>query len=185
MRLLGLFAAAIVASCATSAPQKPAPQTAPPQGSELDAAMVGVWTGTLEYRDYQSDGRVTLPTWLTIKREGSGLQFDYVYDDGPTKVVRESTRVTIDLAAKSYRVVSDPAKAPDLYAIAGIELLKQGRGTLTLSGSGIDNDAPAEIRTTLRVGRNLLKIDRETRLPGEEFKFRHGYTFVRATPPAL
>jgi hypothetical protein len=184
MRLFGFFVAAIAAAgCATPAPQKPSLQSA--QGSELDAAMAGVWTGTLEYRDYQSDGRVTLPTWLTIRREGSGLQFDYVYDDGPTKVVRESTRVTIDLATKIYRVVSDPAKAADVYSIAGIELLKQGRGTLTLSGSGIDNDTPAEVRTTLRVARNLLKIDRETRLPGEEFKFRHGYTFVRATPPAL
>jgi len=184
MRLFGLFAAAIAAaSCATSAPQKPSLQSA--QGSELDAAMVGAWTGTLEYRDYQSDGRVTLPTWLTIKREASGLQFDYVYDDGPTKVVRESTLVTIDLATKTYRVVSDPVKAPDVYSIAGIELLKQGRGTLTLSGSGIDNDIPAEVRTTLRIARNLFKVDRETRLPGEEFKFRHGYTFVRATPPAL
>ena len=39
----------------------------------LAAALVGSWVGTLEYRDYQSDRRVTLPTRLTVFPDGRGI----------------------------------------------------------------------------------------------------------------
>ncbi len=151
----------------------------------ISAAMVGNWTGVLEYRDYQSDGRVKLPTWLEIKTEGQGLRFHYIYDDGPAKVVDEMELVTVDGGKATYTVVSKPGEAGTVYAIAGLEGLKSGRGKLILTGPGKENDRAVEVRTTLRITRNLLEILRETRLPGEEFKFRHAYTFTRAAVPVV
>lgn len=77
----------------------PAPQTASPVPLErVYQAFVGNWTGELEYRDYQSDQHVKLPTWLdvTVSPDGRGLQFHYLYDEGPNKVVEEVSAVTID-----------------------------------------------------------------------------------------
>ena len=153
-------------------------------GLAIGVALTGDWVGVLEYRDYQSDGRVKLPTWLDVRGEGQGLRFHYVYDDGPTKVVQESELMTFDTVKATYTVLSKPGEAGTVYSIAGLEKLKSGRGTLVLSGAGTENDRAVEVRTTLKIGRTLVEILRETRLPGEEFKFRHVYTFTRAAVPA-
>ena len=53
--------------------------------TDLNTNFVGKWTGQLEYRDFQSNAQVFLPTWLTITEstDHKALQFNYVYDDGP------------------------------------------------------------------------------------------------------
>lgn len=151
----------------------------------LAAALTGSWTGVLEYRDYQSDGRVKLPTWLMVSPDGAVLRFNYIYDDGPTKTVTEASRVTIDADKSTWTIISsDPKDAPDVAVIDGLTRLKNGRGVLVLTGKGTDNNKPADVRTTIRVGRNILEITRETKQVGEEFKFRHAYTFTRSAPPA-
>ncbi|WP_263410735.1 hypothetical protein [Terriglobus tenax] len=159
------------------------PPTTASQQQEIYTALTGEWTGVLEYRDYQSDGRVKLPTWLRIHPEGNGLRFSYIYDDGPTKTVVESSLVTIDPAKALYISQSETGK-PDPSAITGLEKLKNGRGTLVLSGTGTDNNKPAEVRTTLRITRNLLEMTREVKLAGEDYKFRHAYTFTRSAAPS-
>ncbi len=154
----------------------------------LRQALVGHWTGALEYRDYSepaaSTKRVELPTWLTISGQPEGLRFEYVYDDGPGKVVTEKDAVVVDVKAASYRVTGED-HTDQRYAVAGLESLKDGRGTLTLSGPGTDNKKPAEIRTTWVIRRNLLSWLEEVRPAGtgEAFVFRHRYTFTRAEAP--
>lgn len=70
-------------------------------------------------------------------------------------------------------------------SIGVLAQLRDGRGTLELNGTGSENKAPAEIRTTLRIGRNILEMTRETAAPGRAFAFRHAYTFVRTSAPAV
>jgi hypothetical protein len=153
--------------------------------AELTAALMGSWTGVLEYRDYKSDGRVKLPTWLTISADAGRLDYKYIYDDGPTKIVKEESFVAIDAAKGTWTITtSDSKDTPSVETITGLNALKAGRGTLVLTGTGTDNDRKADVRTTVRIGRNILEILRETRVPGEEFKFRHVYTFTRAVPPS-
>jgi hypothetical protein len=65
-----------------------------------------------------------------------------------------------------------------------LDQLRQGLGILTLTGAGTENGKPVEVRTTLRIGRNILEILRETAATGQAFTFRHSYTMVRATAPA-
>ncbi len=159
----------------------------PPALSELQRALSGSWTGVLEYRDFSepanSTKRVKLPTWLSIEPSGTDLRFRYVYDDGPTKTVTETALVRIDPAAGRYIVMDSAGKLDESYAISGFAQLKQGRGALILTGAGRENHAKVDIRTTLRIGRNILEITRETAVAGQPFNFRHSYTLVRATPP--
>lgn len=170
-------------------PLRLAAQTpASPTITDFQRALTGSWVGTLEYRDYSepatSTKRVKLPTWLNIKAEGADLRFSYIYDDGPTKTVTEVSLIRVDFAAARYSVIDSTGKVEDSYAISGIQNLRQGRSTLTLTGAGTENKAPVEVRTTLRIGRNILEITRETTAAGQPFTFRHAYTLVRAAPPA-
>ncbi len=147
--------------------------------SDFDKAMLGRWVGTLEYRDYSepagSTKRVKLPTWLTVERQPAGLQLQYVYDDGPSKTVTETSLLQVDPQKTTW--------GKENFSTEGFEALKEGRGTLMFRGSGTENGKPAEVKTTLRIGRNILEITRETGIPGEPLAFRHTYTFIRATAP--
>ena len=145
--------------------------------------------GTLEYRDYSepagSAKRVKLPTWLTVAPNDIGLLFSYVYDDGPTKTVTEIATVRIDAASRHYLVTGKDGKDEENSTIEGLDQLKQGRGSLILRGTGIENKAAVDVRTTIRIGRNILEITRETGPSGTPLVFRHAYTFIRSVPPLV
>jgi hypothetical protein len=164
-------------------------QTPPPSLSNLDqiySGFEGDWVGQLQYRDFGNDSRVFLPTWLRISRtaDGRSLQFDYTYDDGPTKTVKETSLLTIDPAAGTFTVTSDRDHSSDVYKLAGLsEFSAKGRGSLTLTGTGTENDKPVDVRITITVARNLYTYRKETRLAGAEFLFRDAYTFTRKDPP--
>ncbi len=168
---------------AQTAPVPPATQPA------INAALTGDWTGVLEYRDYSepatSTKRVQLPTWLSIQPQPDGLKLHYIYDDGPTKTVEDSSTLIIDVAAATYKI-TDPDHTTT-YKIEGLDKLKDGHGQLILLGPSIDNDKPAEARITLILRRNLLSWLEEVRpaSSSESFAFRHLYTFTRAHPPAI
>lgn len=154
----------------------------------LEHALAGRWAGVLEYRDYSepvgSAKRVQLPTWLTIEVGAEGIRLTYTYDDGPDKVLEEKDTVVFDLAAKSYRAMEN-GHPWETYAVAGLEGLKDGRGELVMTGNGVENDKPAEMRVTWTVRRNLLMILEETRSRGSQgaFAFRHRYVFTRVETP--
>ena len=160
-----------------------------PVGTELAGALIGSWVGTLEYRDYSeptaSTKRVKLPTWLTIAPSAANLGFVYIYDDGPTKTVTETSQVSIDLTASRYEVRDTHGEVQESYSIAGLAELRNGRGTLVLTGKGSEDRTPVAVRLTIRVNRNILEILRETAASGQPFTFRHAYTFIRAKPNSL
>ncbi|MGB2626760.1 MAG: hypothetical protein WAK20_08210 [Candidatus Acidiferrum sp.] len=164
-----------------------APQIASPVPLEkLYKAFVGNWTGELEYRDYQSDQHVKLPTWLdvTLSPDSRGLQFHYLYDDGPNKVVEEVSAITIDPQISMFTVSSDRERSKETYQLSGFDKLSvTGTGTLQLTGYGTENDKKVDVRITIRIGRNFYRYQKETRLPGTDFQFRDGYSFTRREPP--
>jgi hypothetical protein len=183
---------AVLAFSGSLSAQNAAPAPASVQQStalaDLQHALSGSWVGALEYRDYSepatSTKRVKLPTWLTVQPAGADLRLTYVYDDGPTKTVIENSTVRIDPVAAHFTFLDDKGKVEDSLSIAGWAQLHQGRGTLTLTGSSIDNGAAADVRVTMRIGRNILEITREAAPTGQPPVFRHTYTFVRAIPPS-
>jgi hypothetical protein len=64
-----------------------------------------------------------------------------------------------------------------------LDFATKTRGTLTLTGTGTENDKKVDVRITITLRRNLYTYQKETRLPGQEFQFRDGYTFTRKQPP--
>ncbi len=194
-----LFALGCAGGCASTAPTATsAASTAPTAASHastaplaapssLTAQFAGSWTGQLEYRDFQSNAQVFLPTWLTIRErpDRTSLELDYIYDDGPSKTVRERMILAVDRAAATIRMTSDRDQTNEVYAVEGLDAFaKQGRGTLILTGPGTENEKPVQVRITLTLRRNLYTLRKETQHVGEDFKFRDGYTFTRARPPA-
>jgi hypothetical protein len=152
----------------------------------LNSALLGAWSGELQYRDYQSNQLVSLPTWLdiTVAPDNRTLQFKYLYDDGPNKLVQEISQVAFDLDKNTFSVSSEDGKETDTYQISGADkLAPNGLGTLTMIGSGAENDKKVDLRITLRVDRNAYHYLRETRLPGESFQMRDAYNFTRRYPP--
>jgi hypothetical protein len=156
----------------------------PPE--KLNANFYGDWVGQLEYRDFSSNEQTFLPTWLTLTPEpdGNTIHITYIYDDGPTKTVRESSTLTLSPATSKATLTSDRDKSTDTYTVQGYtEFAKLGRGTLILTGTGQENDKPVDVRITLTLRRNLYTFRKDTKLAGEDFKFRDAYTFTRANPP--
>lgn len=159
---------------------------APPMASPSpDAApilrrLAGVWRGTLEYRDFSSDQRVTLPTTLdaTLTTDAQAVSFAFTYDDGPGKTVRGGYTVSLDLGEE----ILSKAKTD------GAELFRLTRArdpsslegeVLQLWGRGNENDAPVDVRETLTIAPNRLTLLRETRPKDAAFAFRHVYTLDR------
>jgi hypothetical protein len=170
-------------------PNNPIPAEYLPLGtdaSRLNQFMSGAWVGQLEYRDFQTNERVFLPTWLTMTptADGNGVTLSYVYDDGPTKTVREKS--VLMFAKGTATLGSDRDKTSDSYSVAGVEeFRKLNRGTLVLTGPGKENDKPVDVRITITLKRNLFTFEKETKAAGGEFKFRDQYTFTRKSAPLL
>lgn len=157
---------------------------ASPSSSSRDqiySALIGEWTGTLEYRDFQTNERVVLPTWLEIEhsQDGASLRFSYMYDDGPSKTVTEVSTITIDPAEAQFSITSDRDHSSDSYQI--VKRSGEKRVQLLLTGKGKENGKAADVRITIKVDRNLYQFTKETRIAGQGFAFRDGYTFTRRT----
>ena len=146
------------------------------------AAVIGEWTGTLEYRDFQSNERVVLPTWLQVERseDGTSLTFSYTYDDGPSKTVTEVSTIAIDQAGNRFSITSNRDHASESYQIE--DRGDEKRVQLLLTGKGKENGRDVDVRIKIKIDRNLYQFTKETRVPGQEFAFRDGYTFTRRTP---
>ena len=178
--------AAPIPQSASPAPPAAAAVSVTSTRDQLYIRLNGAWTGQLEYRDFQSDKHVALPTWLDIKTspDGSSLQFTYTYDDGPSKILIEHSTIKIDPANHQFMATSDRDHSSETYQISGLaEPLPAGRVQFALSGKGTENDKPVDVRITITIGRNLYQYSKETRQAAEDFKFRDGYTFTRRNPP--
>ena len=104
------------------AQQSATPPTTPISLNQIYAGFVGDWIGQLEYRDFSDNSRVFLPTWLRITQtaDGRSLQLAYVYDDGPTKTVKELSIFSLDTLAATATFMSDRDHSSDTYHVAGL-----------------------------------------------------------------
>ena len=166
--------------------QTPKSSTPPPTPISLNSSFRGDWAGTLEYRDFQSNEQVFLPTWLTLTpaADGTTIHLRYVYDDGPTKTVFEDSTLALLPETSQATLTSDRDHTSDTYTVQGLpDFAKLGRGTLILTGPGKENNHPVDVRLTLTLRRNLYTLRKETRVAGEQFKFRDAYTMTRSIAP--
>jgi hypothetical protein len=102
----------------------------------------------------------------------------YTFQNGPNRIVHATTHVTINGPAKTWTTLSDSDPEDD-YKVDGLDTLQDGRGKLVLHGADMENKKKVETLTNVTIGKELFIMERESRLPGQEFKFRHVYNFTR------
>lgn len=142
--------------------------------------FAGSWTGTLQYRDFQSGERVTLPTTLvaTPGPDAEHVEFAFTYDDGPGKTVRDGYSLSIDLGQEILAKTS--ASGADLYRIDHTDSNDHSAPFVwTLWGRGTENEAQVDVRETLTVTATEVIWLRETRTAGDSYAFRHEYRLNR------
>ena len=145
------------------------------------ASWTGPWKGVLEYRDYQPPhGRVTLPTVLSVApaTDAPALLLQFVYDDGPNKTVKSTSRLTFDPAAGrlTWSEEGKNASAEDTFTLA--EASPNG-DRLVFYGEAMDDNRPSRVRLTFKTSPGEWRILKETTSDGPVFTFRHEYRFAR------
>lgn len=175
-----------VLATAISAPPTIRPVKPSLKPTALLSRLTGHWTGTLEYRDYQSDGRVTLPTLMRgdLAPDGQSVKLRFTYDDGPGKTVYGGFDLAFD-AQETIASKTEDEGQPDLYRVTG-DLGPKGPEptSLVLWGRGTENGEAVDVRETLKVSATSYELLRETRLKGKgDFQFRHVYRFARDKSP--
>lgn len=126
----------------------------------------GKWKGTLEYKDYTSNERVTMNTIITFKpsADGSSAEVYTIYDDFG-KIYKSNDKERIDIAARKFF---------DGDTEFAIESMTNGK--LVLIGKTKDGNTVEPTRKTITVTDNTLTILKETRDP---WQFRHVYKLTR------
>jgi hypothetical protein len=115
---------------------------------------------------------------------GKSLVMRYTFHTGPKKTIRDNTRVTIDPKTKQWTTTSD-ADPEQVYKVTGLDTLQDGRGKLTLLNKESEGGTILDSRIQVTVGQDLFEMRRETKTAGQDYKFRHVYSFTRAeTTPA-
>lgn len=151
------------------------------------AALEGDWQGTLEYRDYSNDKRVTLSTTLEARPsdDGRGARLKFRYDEGKGRFVEGTSTLRVDSSKGILAWESEGGKAPTDYVLTGLDgFAKDRKGDLVLTGPGIENGATVEAKLTITREGDSLTILKETRPAGGTFAFRNAYRLKRTPPKA-
>ncbi|WP_156255090.1 S41 family peptidase [Sandarakinorhabdus oryzae] len=135
----------------------------------LTTALAGNWAGTLDYRDYGNDGRVTLPTLMSAK----GLTIAWTFDDGPGKTVRASEAWSFSPDGKTLSITS--GKARETMAVVELRRSPAGAVTLVADGRGNENGQSVMVRTILTRDGHVLRLTRMSRSAGQPLIMRHSY----------
>jgi hypothetical protein len=146
------------------------------------APIAGLMLGELQYRDYQSGGRVLLPTWqhfAPMAEPGAARTPAYrervVYDDGPGNTIYSTNEIRV--AGRRW-IEGEASGKPDTLRI--VTQKRVGANTvLTLLGRGMDDNQRVEFRYTVTLGARVSKRLKQFRLPGGEWEYRHEYRFAR------
>jgi C-terminal processing protease CtpA/Prc len=149
----------------------PQPVVSQQRAALLAQAFKGKWSGTLDYRDYGNDGRVTLPTLLA----SDGKVLNWTYDDGPGKIVKTTESWNYDV--NTGRVMIDK----QAYIISEFAVSDKDKNELTmvLDGRTAENEVKKLARIIVARRGDTVSITRMSRLAGEPFIMRDSYTMTR------
>lgn len=188
--LLTAFVLTLGLPAAQAAPE-PAIPVSTATGEALYSRFLGRWKGSLEYRDYSTNKRVTLPTLLdvSLSPDRKAMIWQFTYDDGPGKIVKGAERITIQPNANTWTEVEVEIKQGNTFSEVGgtqvyqlsnlNSLLQSARAVLLATGVGEESSKPVDVRKTLTVESDRFVLLKETRLQGMPFQFRNQYTFAR------
>jgi len=133
------------------------------------AVLVGDgWNGTLDYLNYGSDERSTIPVRMTAREpQGRSMRYGVVYPGEEDANANERLRVSRDgTQIGGFPVVerfSDPAR--------GLVLVTQG--------SGRDDNRSADIRLTYEIAGDRFVMSKDVRFAGGDWLNRNSYSLTR------
>jgi hypothetical protein len=131
-------------------------------------ALMGDWAGTLDYRDFRKDTRVTLPTLM----RSDGAVLSWTFDDGPGKTMRSSETWVVDAAGQALTITAGK-NAPDQWRVLESRTSAEGESlTIVLEGESRENGRSVTARKILTRDGNRLRITKQTRMAGEPFLMR-------------
>lgn len=134
----------------------------------------GEWNGTLDYRDYGNDQRVTLPTALSAK----GLSFAWTFQDGPGKVVTSSERWTMAPSGQSLTIAGKDRS--ETYAVAELRAAQDAStATMVLQRTYEDDGKRVTERKILTRSGPMLRLTTMTAKKGEPLLMRNAYELTR------
>lgn len=159
--LCAIFLALLIPTSLASA-QEAAPGVTT---TAIRAALVGNWTGKLEYRDYQADRWFGLPVTVSVEmmRDGLTLIRHADFDDGPkTGIVTITTIALFDPKTNREQSASFRKGRETELTTTTLRLTRAAaldRWTLEETQDGQDDDRPARIReTTTRNGATMVTL---------------------------
>lgn len=127
----------------------------------------GLWKGTLSYRDYSSDKRVSIPTHLELHRTAKGVELLYTYPEEPQANSREVIRLR-----KGNTFFGK-------HKIVSFDRTSEGKKLVTTS-LGSDNGKKATFFHTYQWSASHLSMRKDVQYIGEtEKNFRNEYEFER------
>ncbi len=147
------------------------------------APSTGVMRGVLEYRDYTSERRVTLPTVVHLSPIGASGAFRQrtIYDDGPGKTLYSSESIRVR-GSRWIEGSGDPAgieTSGTTLQIVSRRRTAEGE-VFVLRGRGVDDGAPVEFRYTVTLGASVVRRLKEFRRRGGAWEYRHEYRLARS-----
>lgn len=156
---------------------------APGAGEELREALPslrGEWSGVLEYRDYRTNERVTLPHTRSVQvPPGADYVMSALEFTDPGYVVYSAEVFVLDGETVSVGYTSSDGIDTDrlqLISFSGVG----GRWQAELTGETRDNGRDAEARYTYEVSEDTLNIIKAVRYsPDEDYVFRNGVRLQR------
>lgn len=143
-----------------------------PTAAELERSLSGLWTGALEYRDYQSNRQEKLPmqTRLSVGPDQATLTRLSTFDDGPRVGNVFITTVSLFNAAGTrvtsamFRHGRDVEMVTDEAAVTTWQ--DNTRWTVVYQRQGIDGGQAADIRVTQSRSGAVLKAVKEVKPAG-------------------
>ncbi len=157
-----------------------------PTATDLRLLLVGVWSGSLSYRDYQSNRLIELPVSTTIEAIGDGMTIirRSVYEDGPDKPVWITTISLDDTADGSSTSAAFRAGRAVEPVVEWLNVLAADatHWTIVYRSVGPDGNGPADIRVTESLEGDTLTATREVRPVGagnEAWAFRNQTVLTR------
>jgi len=137
--------------------------------------LLGSWEGELEYLDYgDNETRVTLPTWLVVKRSdiGPGLEASFLFEEPDGSTVEGGDRFYETreglVFGELWAVDSWESPAPD------------GTHRIALSRQGLDDERPAMLWTVIERSKDRLTLTKTVRYGDGAVFQRNQFRFQQA-----
>lgn len=150
--------------------------TAPPQRATISPKdllpLVGKWTGSLTYLDYQDNQtEVTLHTVIEYKMENERLNYTVEFVEPSGKIVNGSGFLQIPL---SQTLLFDGTA----YSLVSVDRRGKKWNEMRLTTTGKDNNRPATIERTLTLDDSELILETRVTYTGQANSFvRNTYRF--------